>query len=106
MSGIERYSNAEGAYTVVDGVSFTKGWDKYGRTCQFVQSASNRVAVGMIVRLPKVAIARQPGRVYLTNDWTLSYEQKQADAERGVQYHKTLTEAKARMLAIGTRVAA
>jgi hypothetical protein len=92
MSGIEHYSNK--SVQVIDGVRFTAGRDKYGRSCYQVTTDDNLMALGMIVRLPKQVVAQNPDRTYLTNDWTLGYESRHV----ATQEHRKLDDARQRFI--------
>jgi hypothetical protein len=68
-----------------------KGRDDYGRTIHWIETGCCRV--GVIARLPKVAIERYgKDRSYLVNDYS-----KHGDA--AVTYHRTLAAAKAALIA-------
>ena len=73
-------------------INFTRERDSYGRSCHRVSNSPENRTLGMIVRLPKAAIAAHPERgSYLSNDWSIMN-----NPDAAVRYHRTLAEAKAR----------
>lgn len=91
MSGLNSFS---GHSTQVGNARFDGGRDKYGRSAQQAYTADRLVCLGMIVRMPKAVVAREPERTYLSNDWT------EPERDQAVQYHRTLKQARERMAAV------
>jgi hypothetical protein len=73
-------------------ITFERERDSYGRSCHRVSNSPENRTLGYIVRIPKLAIERNPERgSYFTNDWRIVNNPGEA-----VRYHRTLAEAKAR----------
>ena len=67
--------------------------DKYGRSAQIFHDADYR-AIGVVVRLPALAVAAHDGMTHLSNDWT------SVGKPGAAQFHPNIKAAKARIAAI------